>query len=273
MCEKWSVSYKKYWRAPNIMGADFLTARLSNGEFDNHLHQGFTISMVEEGELPLLLYAGTLILKPGDLVLFGPNVPQGLNLRSAKRECSYRSLILGEKYLSHTSLAYLSEYKSCVFILHSTNNYHEALHLHKTAEENTAYDIQTVVALFVDYFRASPSAIRSALPPSAIIREILDYVENHCSPPPSINKLSEMAGLCSAHLMRRFKSEIGITLHSYINQKRIDRAKELIVNGASLLSAAYDLGFSDQSHFTKTFLRFTGVSPQRYAVGEKYFIA
>ena len=51
----------------------------------------------------------------------------------------------------------------------------------------------------------------------------------------------------------------------YAKKIRIDRAKVLLTTtDISILDLSVSLGFYDQSHFSKTFKKFTGVSPSKY---------
>ena len=85
-----------------------------------------------------------------------------------------------------------------------------------------------------------------------------------------------LAEVCAAVAMSKsrfseaFRHEVGMPFSQYLSRYRVDRARELI-NGAALTLSeiALRVGFFDQSHFTKTFKRFTGSSPSRYAKGTR----
>ncbi|MCP4688540.1 MAG: helix-turn-helix transcriptional regulator, partial [Desulfobacterales bacterium] len=57
--------------------------------------------------------------------------------------------------------------------------------------------------------------------------------------------------------------------HEYLTQVRIARAREMLKNGESIVSAAMDAGFVDQSHFTRIFKKFVGVTPGQYSRGKR----
>ena len=99
---------------------------------------------------------------------------------------------------------------------------------------------------------------------SPYIRTLIDYIEENYLSSPGIEELAGIVNLSPYYLTRLFKQEIGMSPHAYINQLRINRAGDLIQQGESLLGIAYELGFADQSHFSKTFLKLTGMSPIRF---------
>lgn len=76
--------------------------------------------------------------------------------------------------------------------------------------------------------------------------------------------LTEIAGLSQFHLNRAFKAQVGLPPHEFQNQLRIEKAQKLIRAKMPFAEIAFDLGFSDQSHFNRFFKRFTGVTPGKF---------
>lgn len=85
----------------------------------------------------------------------------------------------------------------------------------------------------------------------------------------SLEDLAKEVNLSPFHFTRLFKQEVGMSPHAYVTQLRVNRAQDLILRGESLLGIAYELGFADQSHFSRTFLKLTGVSPVRFNTTSK----
>ncbi|MGW2568732.1 AraC family transcriptional regulator [Streptomyces sp. NPDC001537] len=80
--------------------------------------------------------------------------------------------------------------------------------------------------------------------------------------------LDEAAGLVHAHpahLVRAFSTAYGIAPHQYLNSRRVDRARRLLLDGRSPGEVATATGFYDQSHLTRHFRKLVGVTPGRYA--------
>jgi AraC-like DNA-binding protein len=79
--------------------------------------------------------------------------------------------------------------------------------------------------------------------------------------------LEEAAGLVRAHpahLVRVFRTAYGIAPHQYLNARRVDRARRLLLAGDGPADVAALTGFHDQAHFTRHFKRLVGVPPGRY---------
>lgn len=80
--------------------------------------------------------------------------------------------------------------------------------------------------------------------------------------------ISYIAGLCNmseAYFRRIFFKSFGISPVKYVNNLKIDRAKELISSGTcSISEAAAESGFHDDSYFSRKFKEITGISPSEY---------
>ncbi|MFJ8538721.1 AraC family transcriptional regulator [Streptomyces sp. NPDC093591] len=80
--------------------------------------------------------------------------------------------------------------------------------------------------------------------------------------------LEEAAGLLQAHpahLVRVFSTAYGIAPHQYLNSRRVDRARRLLLEGRPPGEVATETGFFDQSHLTRHFRKLVGITPGRYA--------
>ncbi len=83
--------------------------------------------------------------------------------------------------------------------------------------------------------------------------------------PPGIRDLAAAAGVHPDHLARAFRARFGVPIGTYLRRLRLDWAATRLEAGEEGISAiALDAGFADQSHFTRTFKRHTGLTPQAY---------
>ncbi|MBS0030823.1 chromate resistance protein ChrB domain-containing protein [Chitinophaga sp. 22321] len=82
----------------------------------------------------------------------------------------------------------------------------------------------------------------------------------------SLKGLSETLQVHPAYLSREFSKYFDdLSFGDYIRKLRIDKAVQLLTGtGHSLTEIAYLTGFSDQSHFTRIFKKYTGKSPSIY---------
>jgi AraC-like DNA-binding protein len=97
------------------------------------------------------------------------------------------------------------------------------------------------------------------------ISKAVEYLRGNCHEKFNLEQVAEAAGLSKYYLERVFKRTTGLCLSTYAMLLRIDRAKELLSRqNKPIADIALELSFSDQSHFTNAFRRFTGMSPRTY---------
>lgn len=101
------------------------------------------------------------------------------------------------------------------------------------------------------------------------ILEIKDFIQNHCTSDFLLSDISSMFHQSPFYINRLFKKEIGISLHCYQIQMRIEKSRKLLAEGLSISDAAVSSGFTDQSHFHRFFKKYVGVTPGKYAAYNK----
>ena len=99
------------------------------------------------------------------------------------------------------------------------------------------------------------------------ITEVLTYINQHLNEDLSIPVLASKCFLSKYHLMRKFKSYTGYTLHQYILQKRLYMAKSMLTKGETLTNISQKAGFNDYSTFVRAFKKEFGLSPREYTKG------
>jgi transcriptional regulator of acetoin/glycerol metabolism len=97
------------------------------------------------------------------------------------------------------------------------------------------------------------------------LRRVRDYVENHLNGDVSLGTLARVAGLSDSHFARAFRQAEGVTPHTYVLQRRVARARKMMVESdLSLAEIALAAGFADQSHLARRFRQQTGLTPDRF---------
>jgi YSIRK-targeted surface antigen transcriptional regulator len=92
-----------------------------------------------------------------------------------------------------------------------------------------------------------------------------NYIIKHLYEDISLWDLSKHTNLSMNYLSELFRKEVGVPISQYIQRERIEEAKKLLISSNySLLDISAWLQFYDQSHFTRLFKKYTGVSPKKY---------
>ena len=99
---------------------------------------------------------------------------------------------------------------------------------------------------------------------SPAVAAAIRHLDRSPESPATLTALAAIAGVSRFQLLRGFAREVGVTPHAYVLQKRVGLARRLLAAGRTPGDAALLAGFSDQSHMTRAFVRFFGVTPGRY---------
>ncbi|MCP3772186.1 helix-turn-helix domain-containing protein [Paenibacillus sp. MZ04-78.2] len=92
-----------------------------------------------------------------------------------------------------------------------------------------------------------------------------NYIFSHLYDEIKLTDLAEMTVMNPSYLSALFKKEVGTTIKQYIQRTKIEEAKSLIdYTTYTLADICTLLNFHDQSHFTKTFKKFIGLTPGEY---------
>jgi AraC family transcriptional regulator len=97
------------------------------------------------------------------------------------------------------------------------------------------------------------------------IDTVYDLLHDRWSEQLTLKDLAEAASVHPITISKYFPKYFSCTFGEYMRKLKIEKALELIKSSAlSLTEIAYDCGFSDQSHFTRTFKQLTGFLPHHY---------
>ena len=97
------------------------------------------------------------------------------------------------------------------------------------------------------------------------VSPILDYIRARLSEPLTLDQIAGEFFISKHYLCRIFKSATGFSVMEYIIYSRVLMVRQLLQQGVSVQQAGELSGFSDNSHFIRTFGHLTGVTPGRYA--------
>lgn len=91
------------------------------------------------------------------------------------------------------------------------------------------------------------------------------YIDAHYTTTISMEDMADLTGLSSTQFNARFRAILRMSPTQYMLSRRIQQAqKRLVETDRSIAEIGMSVGFFDQSHFTKRFRRFTGITPLAY---------
>ena len=129
----------------------------------------------------------------------------------------------------------------------------------------TVYDRQPSAgdcySLVVEAFFNTGRRKKKQLDPRVLT--VVETIRAHPAEDLSVNELAQQVNLSEDHLHHLFTQELGLPLHKFRIWLRLKQASSLYFEGRNLTYAAHAAGFSDASHFSRTFARMYGAAPSR----------
>jgi AraC family transcriptional regulator len=119
--------------------------------------------------------------------------------------------------------------------------------------------------LVLQLLSTASRAGRSQPRPRSWLREARELLDERAPAALTLGELADAVGVRPAHLARSFRREHGVTVGEYARARRLEWAgAQLSAADSSLAEVAAAAGFADQSHFTRAFRAWAGVTPGRY---------
>ena len=124
-----------------------------------------------------------------------------------------------------------------------------------------AYICNQLNGLLLNMLRLDFEAVKSI--PKTRSAKAVDYIHNHYMEDISVNQLAEILYVSPYHLCHEFKNATGKTIIQYLNTTRILHAQRLMLEtDYNITQISREVGFSNLTHFNRTFKKITGVAPR-----------
>ena len=140
-------------------------------------------------------------------------------------------------------------------------------------EEFLRVQIMELLLLLAREYSKSPqhgaaSAVYDKYKP--MVENAIRYVDEHFAEPLRLEDVCRVSMVSKTYFCYLFKLLTQQTLVEYINRLRIQKALALLEEpGNSITWIAFEVGFNDSTHFTRTFKKLVGVSPRTYRMLKK----
>jgi len=98
-----------------------------------------------------------------------------------------------------------------------------------------------------------------------ILRKAVEYLHEHYHEPITLNEVAEHTLVSTYYISRMFKKEMGKNFVDYLNELRIEKAKELLKDVRyKTYEVAEKVGIPDAHYFSRLFKKYVGITPTEY---------
>lgn len=236
--------------------------------FSRHFHASLCVGLVREGERSLLVRGRWHELGAGTLFLLPPGEAHECRC-SGERGHAYQILLWSSSFLQNL--------KACSSEAFSeTPVFSEDPFLRKEFLELFAACLEGESSLFLE---RGASFLRKCFSRSSFLPEekktpdqrmhLLErYLAAHSHRRVTLEELAALCSLSPWYLQRLFLRRFGMSPDEYATMLRIRKSVDFLAQGRSCVDTALDLGFADQSHFSRIFRKIMGVPPGKMRLEE-----
>jgi AraC-like DNA-binding protein len=97
---------------------------------------------------------------------------------------------------------------------------------------------------------------------------VLETLDRHLTSPLDYTRMAAAHGVTEATLRRQFKAHLGVPLHTYVLQKKLALASDLLrTSTLPIKTIAQQLGYTDVYFFHRQFRQYQGMPPRQYRMG------
>ena len=244
---------------------------------DYHYHEFCKLLLLVSGQGAYVVDGQRYLLQPGDAVLIGS---RSVHRPELERNFTYERIII---YISPEYLAQVST-ENCdlsqIFtgqqghvLRPSENGRKRIFELAAELEQELSSQeygreilsstalLRLLVEIGRRLQRKDIQSPQPVIPKNNRILDIMRHLDAHLAEDLDIDTLAEGFFISKYHMMRLFHRETGLTIHNYLTQRRLLRAKDLISGGMRATEACYRCGFRSYSSFTRSYGKHFGTTP------------
>lgn len=271
------------WSKPNNKqvakdGFSIIKYTPENVELKLHHNDYYEAVFVASGSSVIIIEGRSSIITECDIVLISPAEMFNFDGSSSKDFVAYSVRIAG-KYidsLSTKNTDLLTCFKKtcsskCNILKSNTAYFKRFLSIIKLASDNKQVfgkDIMenvNISTLLVTLNRLTFENLANGIIEETLVDKIVSYVEANLEKPLSLDMIAKKFNISASRLTHFFKDETKVSLYNFITQKRLAKAKTLLVEGYSVKDAARASGFNDMSNFYRSFREAFNTTPKEYA--------
>jgi len=238
-----------------------------------HQHEELTLTAIKKGEININFEDKIDILVPNVLSVINPHEVHCANLTNIRSYSCYVIYLKKEWCVNIQNELFQSKQNFIPFknsLIENTFFFDEFIQVceHILIPETSMLEIEEkLIALMEKLFSQYCSrigVINTEEQNSNLALKIKSYLEHNFDEDILLEDISNEFNLSVVHILRVFKKEFGLPIHSFILNKRVHHAKELLSQNLPIIEVALMNGFFDQSHLNRSFKRVFQLTPKEY---------
>ena len=270
------VEWSHYYHDPRLYDLDVLHAHFIDHRYPRHSHHYFVIALVETGAISYWYRGAQRIAASGQVFVLNPDEPHtgdaatssGYVYRVVYPRLEHLARVAADMGTPTTTPFFRDSILCDEHLSAALSAFHQSLAAKIQSAKYEQLLLRVLTRLLTNHTdpRITPRTTGSERP---AVRTACEYIHAHFAQDVSLSKLANLVSLSPYYFARAFEREIGLPPHAYLENVRVQKAREFLDQGHSVVSTALLAGYVDQSHLTHRFKRFLGITPGQYVRNSK----
>ena len=260
------VTTQHYWRSSAVPFVELRSTYDSLQSYKPHFHAEFSFGAMISGATRANCKGRDHILSAGDLVLIAPHAVHSCN-PIAGQPRSYHMLYVNEAWCLETVAGLRGRSMAGIRMNKNPALFAEYLDFVMALPCLRAYEANDRLRQLLAAAVEPEAPAVSLLHGEALAEQIKQALLESIATPVSLDELARKFECRKETLIRVFRRTFHITPHAFLNNVRVEQAKQRLKRGEDIADVAADLGFSDQSQLHRTFVNYTASTPGQYRRG------
>ncbi len=249
---------------------ELLSATYIDQKFPMHCHDTFCIGILEEGSEIVSISNNDLIIPANSVIIINPEEAHA-NYALDDYGWKYKMMYINPDVLKFASSLIGKWTTQILFKEYSiqdevafnyVKSFFDGLE-HKSSSE-MEIQLRNLVSYLITNYSIKNLEISKNDRYTDRSEDVKFFLDEKFDTKLNLDDIADSMHTNKFKLIREFKKSTGLTPMAYVLHKRVQKSKQLIGKNIPLVQVALEAGFYDQSHFTKYFKSYVGVTPLSY---------
>lgn len=224
--------------------------------FKAHIHDKYELYYFILGDCTMRIESNSVKLSPGTALLIPPGITHTLKIDG---DVTYERIAC---HFSQNKSLNPGLYNNFL-VWNDRNNFIYECLMSIMEDENKADAVSIYLpAVIHKITKANVSSSIIDISNDDIIDKIITYINYNLTQDINLDTIASNFFISKAHMCRKFKKHLGISVWEFISKKRIILAQQKIYSHNSIQKGFEISGFGDYSSFYKQYVKQFGISPQ-----------
>lgn len=261
---------KKIYDENGILFAELNYSKNYYLNYSKHSHDSFALSIFSSGDIEVIFHdMNELKVNSKQIIVYNPNQ---VHVTNSKRDN------VKDYYTLHINTSSCKEIQKRLFknkdgflyvqnIIEDESIYRKLYEISYNTHFNKSFEIGQLKELLEEIIEKYTILNQSQNKDEPeLIKKVENYIEQNIEEQITLEDISKAVSYDESYITRVFKKKYGLSPHAFIINRRIQKAKNKLAlsKDINLAELSNEVGFYDQSHFSKVFKKVFAVTPNEY---------